>query len=245
MTAVPEHGSITVAPGSTDTVSLDGQGATVTIQLSEENPVNITVTGNIGYNNTNALLFEGSSSAVLAPLNSWLVYSTATNTTIISVRDNNWNTIAQITITGDIYNLTENNLSHGTYPDGSHKYSSNFNVLATLESNGEYRVVCFLVGSMIRTPDGDVAVEDIQIGDEVIAFDWRNNKNITRPVVWVGKTRAAVRPELSDDEAGWPVRILKGAIADGVPYKDMLITAEHCLFFKDSFVPVRMLVNGV
>ncbi|WP_238331378.1 MULTISPECIES: Hint domain-containing protein, partial [unclassified Acetobacter] len=32
---------------------------------------------------------------------------------------------------------------------------------------------------------------------------------------------------------------------DGVPYKDMLITAEHCLFFKDSFVPVRMLVNGV
>ncbi|WP_255031730.1 Hint domain-containing protein [Acetobacter persici] len=104
---------------------------------------------------------------------------------------------------------------------------------------------CFLAGSMIRTPDGDVAVEDIQIGDEVIAFDWRNNQNITRPVVWVGKTRAAVRPELSDDEAGWPVRILKDAIADGVPYKDMLITAEHCLFFKDSFVPVRMLVNGV
>ncbi|CCT60935.1 outer membrane protein (plasmid) [Acetobacter pasteurianus 386B] len=41
------------------------------------------------------------------------------------------------------------------------------------------------------------------------------------------------------------MRILKDAIADGVPYKDMLITAEHCLFFKDRFVPVRMLVNGV
>ncbi|PHY94849.1 hypothetical protein CSR02_04105, partial [Acetobacter pomorum] len=64
-------------------------------------------------------------------------------------------------------------------------------------------------------------------------------------VIWVGKAHATVRPELTDDEAGWPVRILKDAIADGVPYKDMLITAEHCMFFKGKLVPVRMLVNGV
>lgn len=38
---------------------------------------------------------------------------------------------------------------------------------------------------------------------------------------------------------------LKDALADGVPYKDMLITAEHCLFFDGKFVPARMLVNGV
>ncbi|MCP1203322.1 Hint domain-containing protein [Acetobacter oryzoeni] len=106
-------------------------------------------------------------------------------------------------------------------------------------------ITCFLTGSMIRTTTGEVAVEDVRIGDEVIAFDWRNNADIVRPVVWVGKARATVRPELHDDEAGWPVRILKDAIADGVPYKDMLITAEHCLFFKDCFVPVRMLVNGM
>ncbi|ARW10048.1 Hint domain-containing protein [Acetobacter ascendens] len=105
-------------------------------------------------------------------------------------------------------------------------------------------ITCFLSGSMIRTADGDVAVEDIQIGDQLVAFDWKSNKNITRSVVWVGKAHATVHPERSDDEAGWPVRILKDAIADGVPYKDMLITPEHCLFFKDRFVPVRMLVNN-
>ncbi|GAL98877.1 hypothetical protein AA0312_2064 [Acetobacter tropicalis NRIC 0312] len=104
---------------------------------------------------------------------------------------------------------------------------------------------CFLSGSMIRTADGDVAVEDVRIGNQVVAFDWQNNQDVTRSVVWVGKARATVRPDLPDDEAGWPVRILKDAIADGVPYKDMLITAEHCLFFRDRFVPVRMLVNGV
>lgn len=106
-------------------------------------------------------------------------------------------------------------------------------------------ITCFLPGSMIRTTVGEVAVEDVQIGDEVLAFDWRNNTDIVRPVVWVGKAHVKVQHGLPDDEAGWPVRILKDAIADGVPYKDMLITAEHCLFFKDRFVPVRMLVNGI
>ncbi|MFS3135065.1 Hint domain-containing protein [Gluconacetobacter sacchari] len=73
---------------------------------------------------------------------------------------------------------------------------------------------------------------------------WRQNAEITRPVIWVGKARCTVRPHLPDDAAGWPVRIRKDAFADGVPYKDMLITAEHCLFFDGGFVPARMLVNG-
>ncbi|MFT8463405.1 Hint domain-containing protein [Acetobacter persici] len=109
---------------------------------------------------------------------------------------------------------------------------------------GSSSIVCFLANSMIRTPDGDVAVEDLRIGDQIVAFDWKNKKDVLRPVVWVGKARATVRLGLHDDEAGYPVRVLKDAVSDGVPYKDMLITAEHCLFFKGKFVPVRMLVNG-
>ncbi|ARW11901.1 MULTISPECIES: Hint domain-containing protein [Acetobacter] len=111
--------------------------------------------------------------------------------------------------------------------------------------NSTSSIVCFLPGSMIRTSQRDVAIEDMQIGDHVTVFDWQRNEEVSRPVVWVGKGHATVRPELPDDEAGYPVRILKDAIADGVPYKDMLITAEHCLFFKNRFVPVRMLVNGM
>ncbi|MGO2959630.1 MAG: Hint domain-containing protein [Acetobacter sp.] len=120
----------------------------------------------------------------------------------------------------------------------------------TIEAGGSYYVtqatslVCFLPGSMINTPTGGVAIEDIRIGDSVITFDWRTNKNVVAKVKWAGKAHATVRRSLPDDEAGWPVRILKDAVADGVPYKDMLITAEHCLFFDGKFLPVRMLVNG-
>ncbi|GEN58157.1 Hint domain-containing protein [Acetobacter nitrogenifigens] len=109
--------------------------------------------------------------------------------------------------------------------------------------NGE-AVICFLADSMIATANGEVAVQDVRIGDSLVAFDWRRGENVMRNVVWVGKARAVVKPGLPDDEAGYPVRIAKDAIAAGVPHKDMLITAEHCLFFEGKFVPARMLVNG-
>lgn len=104
---------------------------------------------------------------------------------------------------------------------------------------------CFLSDSMIRTPQGDVAVQDIRVGDHIITLDWESNANIVLPVISTGKKHIHVCPDLSDDKAGWPVRVMKNAISDGVPYKDMLITPGHCLFFYNCFVPVRMLVNGV
>ncbi|MCG4273024.1 Hint domain-containing protein [Acetobacter senegalensis] len=103
-------------------------------------------------------------------------------------------------------------------------------------------LICFLSNSMIRTPEGDVPVQDIQVGDSVVAYV--DGQQQVRKVVWAGKARVAVKAGLSDDEAGYPVRILKDALAEGVPYKDMLVTPEHCLFFNGLFTPVRMLVNG-
>lgn len=157
---------------------------------------------------------------------------------VIVLKDANNNVVAEYAVKPAV-GVT---LDNGTYNVND---PTNNPLKVTYTDNNTYIGACFLAGSMIRTTNGDVVVEDVNIGDEIIAFDWRNNTDIVRPVVWVGKARATVRPELADDEAGWPVRILKDAIADGVPYKDMLITSEHCLFFRDRFVPVRMLVNGV
>ncbi|MFE8873047.1 Hint domain-containing protein [Acetobacter persici] len=154
---------------------------------------------------------------------------------------------------GDVYtvnkggSVTSSYVGSGTTLQVLSGGSSSF---PTVAAGGNYyvtqasSVVCFLPGSMIRTENGDVSVEEIQIGDQVVVFNWENNTQTVQPVVWVGKAHTTVSPDMPDDEAGWPVRVLKNAIADGVPYKDMLITAEHCLFLHNKFVPVRMLVNG-
>ncbi|MFT8897285.1 MAG: Hint domain-containing protein [Acetobacter sp.] len=104
--------------------------------------------------------------------------------------------------------------------------------------------VCFLAGSMIRTASRDVPVETLQVGDSVMTWDWKNRASVSRPVVWVGCSHAIVRTDCSDDEAGYPVRILRDAIADGVPSQDLLVTPEHCLFFENKFIPARMMVNN-
>lgn len=70
------------------------------------------------------------------------------------------------------------------------------------------------------------------------------NKKIIRRICWVGNNNIIVRTNLPDDQAGYPVRICKDAIAQGIPYKDLLVTPEHCLFFDGKFIPVGMLVNG-
>lgn len=105
-------------------------------------------------------------------------------------------------------------------------------------------VACFCKGSLIRTSKGDIPVEELQIGDEVFVYDDATLKGTMRRLTWVGQSHAVVRSRLPDDQAGYPVRLLKDAISEGVPYKDMLITSEHCLFLNGRFVPVRMLVNG-
>ncbi|ATJ90313.1 MULTISPECIES: Hint domain-containing protein [Acetobacter] len=101
---------------------------------------------------------------------------------------------------------------------------------------------CFLTGVKLRTVSGDVSVEDIRKGDMLLVQ--HDGRECEKPVVWVGKNRKIVSAGLPDDEAGYPVRVLKDALAEGVPYQDMLVTSEHCLLMDGRFVPVRMLVNG-
>ncbi|CAI3929702.1 Uncharacterized conserved protein [Commensalibacter communis] len=102
---------------------------------------------------------------------------------------------------------------------------------------------CFLPGTFIRTQNGMVRVEDIMPGDLVYSLGHRNVWQL-RQVVWVGKQKGTVIPYKHDDMAGYPVCIRKNAFEEGVPFADLYVTAEHCMFFEGCFVPVRMLVNG-
>ncbi|MCQ8280074.1 Hint domain-containing protein [Acetobacteraceae bacterium KSS8] len=141
-----------------------------------------------------------------------------------------------ITLSGDVFNLRTTGTAHG-FPT-TVSYSTDFK-----QSDGSGGIItCFLAGSLIRTPTGQVAVEDLRTGDEIVAFV--DGRETVRSLRWAGHARSTVQPGLPNDEGGYPVRIRAGALADGVPFKDMLVTPEHCLLLKGRFVPARMLVNG-
>ncbi|QNT79164.1 Hint domain-containing protein [Entomobacter blattae] len=98
--------------------------------------------------------------------------------------------------------------------------------------------VCFLAGTEIKVPGGIKLVEDVAVGDMVVTV--KNGIEVAQQVVAVShSTVAAVNTESQ------PVCIKKDAFADGVPYQDLFVTGEHCVFVGGKLVLARMLVNGV
>ncbi|WP_086652120.1 Hint domain-containing protein [Acetobacter cibinongensis] len=99
---------------------------------------------------------------------------------------------------------------------------------------------CFLKDTMILMQGGYVAVQDIKVGDKIVVV--KNGKQELASVTMLKETpEAFVKTGVEED---YPVRILKNALAEGVPSQDLLVTPEHCLVFDGKLVPSRMLVNG-
>ncbi len=95
--------------------------------------------------------------------------------------------------------------------------------------------LCFAEGTMIATPDGDRAVQDLQIGEKVRAADGRivNIKWIGRQMVL--KLLAGPRMQ--------PVRFRAGALGDGLPHTDLTVTADHGMIIDDLVINASALVN--
>ncbi|AOX20770.1 Hint domain-containing protein [Kozakia baliensis] len=103
-------------------------------------------------------------------------------------------------------------------------------------------VVCFLPGTNILTPEGEVAVEDLRIGDRVVTLG--DNGCSERAIIWAGIQTAVVDQHAPLADSGCPVRIARDAVEPGIPSRDLWVTPEHCLYFDGKFIPARMLVNG-
>ncbi len=97
---------------------------------------------------------------------------------------------------------------------------------------------CFARGARLLTASGYVPVEHIQPGDMLVTV-----QGVARPVRWVGwrTIDLANHPAPSTVQ---PVTILAGALADGVPGRDLTLSPDHGLFLHGKLVPVKLLVNG-
>ncbi len=98
--------------------------------------------------------------------------------------------------------------------------------------------VCFFPGTGIRTAAGDVAVERLRIGDLLIAADGR-----ALPLRWIGRNTVSTR--FADPLRVLPIRIRRGALEDGLPARDLLLSPEHALLIEDILVQAGALVNGL
>jgi Ca2+-binding RTX toxin-like protein len=101
-------------------------------------------------------------------------------------------------------------------------------------------ITCFAEGTRIATARGEVPVEQLRAGDVVVTA---HGGAPLQPLVWVGRTEVNVMRQRDKTKAA-PVLIKAGALAGGVPHRDLRVSPEHAVFLDGRLVPARLLVNG-
>ncbi len=132
---------------------------------------------------------------------------------------------------------------------GASPYEPAFNTLASFvypnwpptigDANAaNFVVACFAQGTLIATPRGEIAVENLSEGDVVSTIGGASQK-----VRWVGVRHLSctAHPRRNDI---LPIRVRRDAIAAGRPARDLLLSPDHAVFLDGVLVPVRHLVNG-
>jgi hypothetical protein len=95
---------------------------------------------------------------------------------------------------------------------------------------------CFLRGTHILTPAGDVPVETLRAGDLVTTVSGED-----RPLRWIGFGRTLVTPRSRDRAT--PVVVLRHALSEFRPHHDLYITRGHSLYLEGVLIPVEELIN--
>jgi T5SS/PEP-CTERM-associated repeat protein len=101
-------------------------------------------------------------------------------------------------------------------------------------------LACFRSGTRIDTERGEVAVEELVVGDSVLlAAHTPQSARIT----WIGhRTIDCARhphPQLV-----WPVRIAAGAFGSA-PRRDLFVSPDHAVYIDGRLIPAKHLIDGI
>jgi hypothetical protein len=105
-----------------------------------------------------------------------------------------------------------------------------------IASGNEILAVCYVAGTRIATPNGEVAVEALREGDLVTTLAGEAKR-----IRWIGRGDAHLTEANRCDLA--PVIVRQDALGPGMPRRDLHLTRKHAVLVEDALVPVELLVN--
>jgi Ca2+-binding RTX toxin-like protein len=112
----------------------------------------------------------------------------------------------------------------------------------TIWAQGWESIVCFAEGTRIVTPNGEDAVENLRAGDMVLAM--RDGQAGFEPLRWVGFMDVAVPRNAAMAAKTAPILIKAGALAPGMPARDLRVSPDHAMEVDGHLIPAKHLVNG-
>ena len=135
----------------------------------------------------------------------------------------------------DLFNNTGTLVAALNIIDSTHT-SADF-TLSSDGTGGTDITLCFYSGTRLATPDGEIAVEHIRPGTLL-----RTAGGKSLPVRWLGRSEISTR--FADPLRALPVRIRAGALGNGLPHRDLLVSPDHAMFIENILIQAAALVNG-
>ena len=86
-------------------------------------------------------------------------------------------------------------------------------------------MVCFAQGAKIRTPLGDIAVQNLRAGDKVCTLG-----NGNQPIRWIGCKMVSAQGAME------PICISKGALGQNLPSQDLVVSRQHMMMTQARVV---------
>lgn len=123
-------------------------------------------------------------------------------------------------VAGQSYSLTNGSY---TLPTGQTNTYIQFH-------GGDPVIVCFCQDTLIGTENGNVAVQDLSVGDMIMT-----DEGEARPLRWIGRRKLNLR-ELQANDKLYPVRISAGSLGNGLPEKDLLVSRQHRMLVRSGIV---------
>jgi len=98
---------------------------------------------------------------------------------------------------------------------------------------------CYLAGTRIAVPDGEIEVEHLREGMLVVTASGAH-----RPVHWIGRRSFKRRAVMADPRVR-PVILTAGCLGEALPRRDLRVSRDHAMFLDGVLIPAYALVNGV
>ena len=109
---------------------------------------------------------------------------------------------------------------------------------ATTETSMVNITPCYCRGARILTDRGEVAVEELRVGDLAVTASGQR-----RPIVWIGHRRLDLSRH-PDPVAVCPVRISANAFGEGLPRRNLWLSPGHNVASEGALMPISSLING-